>query len=95
MPSNYHIWYASALNVMNAWLAGGRALQIVTIRPDEFLAWLDALGLPNTAVPRLRYVEEKAKSAGSETGGISVAAGSNGLISPDVSAPLPPEPRQY
>lgn len=45
--------------VIIAWLARGRALQIVTIRPSEFVAWLDSQGLPNTAAARLRY-EEKA-----------------------------------
>jgi hypothetical protein len=31
MPKDYEAWYAAALGVMNAWLAHGRALQIVTI----------------------------------------------------------------
>jgi hypothetical protein len=74
IPRDYEVWYASALQVMNTWLARGRALQIVTIRPDEFLAWLEAKGLPNTASNRLRYVEEKATRAGSEAVGIGVAA---------------------
>lgn len=46
--------------MINPWLARGRALQIVTIKPDEFLTWREARGLPNTAAPRLRYVETKA-----------------------------------
>jgi len=80
MPSNYDDWHAAALSVMNAWLARGRALQIVTIRPDEFLAWLESQGLPNTAATRLKYVEEKATGAGSQTGGIGLAADA-GLLS--------------
>lgn len=79
MPSDYEGWHQQAIAVMNAWLARGRALQIVTIRPDEFLAWLDERGLPNTAVTRLSYVESKAMRAGSETGGIGVAASSSTL----------------
>ncbi|RYF31622.1 MAG: hypothetical protein EOO23_01935 [Comamonadaceae bacterium] len=67
MPGDYEAWHAAALNVMNAWLARGRALQIVSIRPDEFLAWLDAEKLPNTAATRLKYVEQKAAGATSET----------------------------
>ena len=74
MPSDYEVWHASALGVMNAWLARGRALQIITIRPDEFLAWLEAKGLRNTAATRLKYVEERASGAGMESGGICIAA---------------------
>ncbi len=74
MPSDYDVWHAAALSVINAWLARGRALQVITIRPDEFLAWLESQGLPNTAATRLKYVEEKARGAGSETGGIVFAA---------------------
>ncbi|TQI72873.1 hypothetical protein FHT98_0592 [Bosea sp. AK1] len=79
MPGDYETWHAAALSVMNAWLARGRALQIVTIRPDEFLGWLEAERLPNTAATRLKYVEQKAAGAGSETGGIGVAADSGRL----------------
>ncbi len=79
MPSNYEVWHQQAMAVMNAWLARGRALQIVTIRPDEFLAWLEEHGLPNTAVTRLSNVEGKAMRAGSEPGGIGIAASSNTL----------------
>lgn len=71
MPSNYEDWYASALRVMNEWLARGRALQIVTIRPVEFLTWLDDRGLPNTAATRLKYVEEQARCG---IGPVGVAA---------------------
>lgn len=61
MPRDYEVWHASAVEVMNTWLARGRALQIVTIQPDEFLIWLKELGLQNTAATRLRFVEEKAR----------------------------------
>ncbi|SDH79721.1 hypothetical protein [Bosea robiniae] len=74
MPGDYEAWHAAALSVINAWLARGRALQIVTIRPDEYLAWLEMEGLTNTAQTRLKYVECKASGAGSETGGLGVAA---------------------
>jgi len=61
MPSEYAVWHASALEVINTWLARGRALQIVSIRLDEFLIWLKERGLPNTAATRLRFVEDKAR----------------------------------
>ncbi len=79
MPADYEVWQKQAMAVMNAWLARGRALQIVTIRPDEFLAWLEVQGLPNTAATRRSFVEEKAKQAGSETGSRGVATSSNTL----------------
>lgn len=74
MPGDYDAWHEAALRVINGWLARGRALQIVTIRPDEFLEWLEAHSLPNTAATRRKFVEERASSAGSETNGIDVAA---------------------
>lgn len=61
MPSNYDEWHRNALSVVNTWLARGRALEIVTIRPDEFLAWLEARQLANTAETRRQYVEELAR----------------------------------
>jgi len=61
MPADYETWHRQALAVMNFWLARGRALEIVTIRPDEFLAWLAAPNLPNTAETRRQYVEEQAR----------------------------------
>ncbi len=60
MPSDYAVWHANAVAVMNVWLARGRALEIVTIRPAEFLAWIEARGLPNTAETRRLYVESLA-----------------------------------
>lgn len=74
MPSDYDVWHAAALKVINQWLARGRAIQIVMIRPDEFLAWLDAQGLPNTAAIRLKYVEQRAANDGSGTSGLGLAA---------------------
>lgn len=52
MPSDYETWHRNAVAVMNIWLARGRALEIVTIKPAEFLAWLRETGLPNTAEAR-------------------------------------------
>lgn len=75
MPADYEDWHAAAVTVVNAWLARGRTLQIITIKPDEFLAWLEARGLLNTSSNRLAYVEEKAKAAGSETRGLDVPDG--------------------
>jgi hypothetical protein len=71
---DYEVWRSAALAVINAWLARGRALQIVTIRPKEFLAWLEASDLPNTAATRRKYVEEKAQQSGSEAGQIAMPA---------------------
>lgn len=64
MPCSYEEWHRNAVAVMNAWLAHGRALEIVTIKPDEFLSWLDETGLPNTAASRLKYVEQRASQQG-------------------------------
>ena len=75
MPRDYEVWHASALEVMNTWLARGRALQIVTIRPDEFSAWLEARRLPNTAATRLKYVEDKARGGGQNIPGAAVDSG--------------------
>ena len=60
MPSDYETWHRNAVTVMNACLARGRALEIVTIKPAEFLAWLQQRGLPNTAEIRRSYVEFRA-----------------------------------
>lgn len=60
IPADYDVWHAAALRVLREWLARGRALQIVTVKPNEFLAWLNDRGLPNTAATRLKYVEERA-----------------------------------
>ena len=85
MPREYEVWYASALEVMTAWLARGRALQIVTIKPDEFLAWLEERGLPNTAATRLRFVENKARGGGAT----ATAPSSWGVGSESSSEPAP------
>lgn len=82
IPPDYEVWYAAALNVMNTWLARGRALQIVRINPDEFLSWLRAKGLQNTAATRLQYVEEKASGSVCTAGIAGVAAQSNGDPNP-------------
>lgn len=60
MPGDYDTWHRNATKVINAWLARGRVLQIVTIRPSEFIAWVESRGLPNTAATRLQYVLERA-----------------------------------
>jgi len=76
IPPDYETWHASALEVMNDWLSRGRALQIVTIRADEFLCWLERKGLPNTAETRLKYVEERARGDGpSSVVGLAAEAG--------------------
>lgn len=57
MLPDYDVWRAKALSIAEQYLATGRALQIVTVTPGEFLAWLKERGLPNTAASRLRFVE--------------------------------------
>jgi len=60
LHGDYETWHRNAVAVMNAWLARGPALEIVTIRPAESLRWLAETGLPNTAETRRRYVEQLA-----------------------------------
>jgi hypothetical protein len=63
MPSDYAIWHRDAVAVITAWLAKGRALEIVTVRPRELREWLDERGMPNIAETRRRYVEALASSS--------------------------------
>jgi hypothetical protein len=56
-PPDYDTWHRSAVAVVSAWLATGRALQIVTIRPAGLIAWLDIRGLANTTENQRRYAE--------------------------------------
>lgn len=60
MTADYDVWHRRAKAVAQEYLARGQALQIVTIRTDEFLGWLNPQGLPNTSATRLRYVEMRA-----------------------------------
>ncbi len=71
MPCDYEIWHANALEVMNTWLARGRAVQIVTIRSEEFLPWLAERQLPNTAATRLKFVEDKARGCAAIFGAVA------------------------
>lgn len=57
MSQDYDAWRAKALSVAEHFLARGKVLQMVTIKPGEFLAWIRERQLPNTAATRLRYVE--------------------------------------
>lgn len=57
---DYKTWHRQASAVVNQNLLRGRAVQMVTIRPELFLDWLLANGLKNTAEARKRYVEELA-----------------------------------
>ena len=57
MPCEYESWHQDAVAVINAWLAKGRALEIVTVRPGELRKWLEERGVPNIAETRRRYVE--------------------------------------
>lgn len=61
-PGDYEAWHRQATSVISEWLSRGKALQVVTVRPAEFLAWLEHKGLPNIASTRKQYVEEIARS---------------------------------
>ncbi|WP_332693744.1 hypothetical protein [Bosea sp. (in: a-proteobacteria)] len=74
MTADYDVWQSKATAVAREYLARGRALQIITIRPDEFLEWLDAQGLPNSSPNRLRYVEMRASAAAAVVADIATAA---------------------
>lgn len=60
IPPSYSEWRTKAEEVLRYNLAHGLAIQIVTIRPEPFLAWLQESGLENTAAARLKYVEQLA-----------------------------------
>lgn len=74
MTADYNAWHAQASAVARDFLARGQALQIVTIQADNFLAWLEAQGLPNTAVNRLRYVEQRAAASAATVADMAMAA---------------------
>lgn len=74
MTADYDSWHSKATAVAKEFLARGRALQIITIRPVEFLAWLDSQALPNTSASRLRYVEMRAATAAAAFADIATAA---------------------
>ncbi|HEY5797055.1 MAG TPA: hypothetical protein VIU82_18760 [Bosea sp. (in: a-proteobacteria)] len=74
MTPDYDVWLREASAVARKYLARGQALQIITIRPDEFLDWLDAKALPNTMRNRLRYVEMRATTAAAAVADIAAAA---------------------
>lgn len=61
MPPDYAEWHRNAQRVLSELLAAGRAIQVITIKPDDYLAWLGST--PNTAAARLRYVEQIAAGA--------------------------------
>lgn len=63
MMADYDVWHSNAMAVAREYLARGQALQIVTIRSDEFLEWLRSQDLQNTSANRLRYVEMRATTA--------------------------------
>jgi hypothetical protein len=66
---DYAEWHRNARRVLAEALAAGKAIQIVTIKPDAYLAWLGSA--PNTAAARLRYVEQIAAGMVSPAGLVS------------------------
>lgn len=67
MIADYDRWHLQAMAVAKEFLARGQALQIVTIKPDEFLEWLTSQDLPNIAANRRRYVEMRAMTGTAAT----------------------------
>jgi hypothetical protein len=63
---DYAKWHRNARRVLAEALAAGREIQVVTIKPDAYLAWLGSA--PNTAAARLRYVEHVAAGMVGSTG---------------------------
>lgn len=59
MLPTYVSWRRQADAIRRRMLDSGRAVDIVTVRPGPFLAWLD--GAPNTAAARCSYVQELAR----------------------------------
>ncbi|WNJ88547.1 hypothetical protein [Bosea sp. 685] len=53
---DYATWHRNARRVLAEALAAGKAIEVVTIKPDAYLEWLGSA--PNTAAARLRYVEQ-------------------------------------
>lgn len=70
VPRDYDLWRETALSVVNAWLARGRALQIIAVKPDQLLPWLKENGLPNNADSRRRYVEQLAAGSDGVAGNV-------------------------
>lgn len=59
MLPSYASWRRQADAIRRRMLDSGRAVDVVTVRPGPFLAWLD--GAPNTAAARCSYVQELAR----------------------------------
>ena len=74
MTADYDDWLQKATAVAREYLARGQALQIITIRPNDFLAWLDDESLSNTARNRMRYVEMRAATAAAAGAHIATTA---------------------
>jgi hypothetical protein len=55
VPRDYDVWHAEASRALQEYLAMGKALQVVTIRPAAYLQWLGQA--PNTSSMRRTYVE--------------------------------------
>lgn len=62
---DYDRWHAEATRVMNQYLAEGRVIQFIRIRPAAFLEWLG--GAPNNASMRRTYVEYLATGCAERT----------------------------
>ena len=58
MPSSYDAWLDRAFQDMRELLARGCALKIVTIHLDDYLAWLEDEGAPDSVDMRSRYIRE-------------------------------------
>ncbi|HEV7256816.1 MAG TPA: hypothetical protein VGN82_03460 [Bosea sp. (in: a-proteobacteria)] len=73
MTADYDVWYEKASAVARDFPARGQALQIIAIRTDDFLAWLEEQGGTNDASNRLRYVKMRAAAAAQTVGELAQA----------------------
>lgn len=52
---SYECWQRAASSEVFRQLASGRAVEIVSIRPDRYRAWIAQRGLPDSCDARRRY----------------------------------------
>ncbi len=55
MPGSYQQWRTQIDRATQTLLAHGKVVQFVTIRPDDYCAWLAQTGRSNTRAARARY----------------------------------------
>lgn len=73
-PPDFDSWERSAVSATEKLLAQGRIVQPLTIRVQDYLAWLEQTNRRNTAGARLRFLQISAAKVGSELSVLRVAA---------------------